>query len=206
MEQSRNIIVDYIEALVIAVILALFIRAFIVQAYTIPSGSMKDTLLIGDFLLVNKFAYGIKIPFTNKTIINTGEPQHGDIIVFANPNDPDKEDYIKRVVGLPGDVLEMRDHVLYRNGEKVDESYLRELVPYGSTADKSNFASITVPPDSFFMMGDNRDESWDSRGWGFVPREKLIGKAWRIYWSWDKETSSVRWGRIGSSMQTLSKQ
>lgn len=204
MEQSKNIIVDYLEALVVALVLALFIRAFVVQAYTIPSGSMLDTLQIGDFLLVNKFSYGVKIPFTHKVIVNIGEPEHGDIVVFENPSDSGKDDYIKRVIGLPGDTVELRDRTLYRNGQKVDEPYVRAPLPGGLSHDKNNYGPITVPAESFFMMGDNRDDSFDSRAWGFVPRAKLRGKAWRIYWSWDSNAREVRWNRLGASMPSLS--
>ncbi|MDR1125575.1 MAG: signal peptidase I [Deltaproteobacteria bacterium] len=195
---------EMLSAIIVAVLLALFIRAFIVQAYQIPSGSMLNTLLVGDRLLVNKFLYGIKIPFTNKVIIDVGDPERGDIIVFAYPVEPDK-DYIKRVIGIPGDKLEMRNKVLYRNGERVYEPYAR-LLGYRTRYD--DFAPITVPAGHYFCMGDNRDNSVDSRDWGFVPRENIRGKAWRMYWSWgdgsrDASGSSgypddgPRWDRIG---------
>lgn len=213
---------EYGEAILIAFILAMIIRFFAVQAYQIPSGSMLDTLLIGDRLLVNKLSYNVKVPFTDKVIFRTGDPQHGDIVVFTypdtDPNNP-RVDYIKRVIGLPGDVLEMRNNVLFRNGERVEEPYTRYIYePNANFAGyvspdffvrghNSSFEALTVPEDMYFVMGDNRDDSKDSRYWGFASRDSLHGKAWRIYWSWgnkqgdagssDFPQTGPRWGRIG---------
>jgi signal peptidase I len=166
--KRKSVLREYVEAIVIAVILALFIRTFVVQAFKIPSGSMKPTLLVGDHILVNKFIYGIKIPFTDKTLIHLGKPKREDVVVFKYPLDTHK-DYIKRVIGLPGDKIELANKQL----------------------------RINVPAHHLFVMGDNRDESSDSRVWGFVPYAYLRGKAFLIYWSWDREHFGVRWSRIG---------
>jgi signal peptidase I len=190
----QKLLLEYLEALAVALVLAFVIRTFVVQAFKIPSGSMLDTLLIGDHLLVNKFLYGTRIPFTDKIILPLEDPQHGDVIVFEFPEDTSK-DFIKRIIGLPGDVLEMKDKVVYRNGEKLDEPYVKHTDP-GLQARRDNFGPITVPPGKYFVMGDNRDESYDSRFWGFVDKDKIRGKAWVIYWSWEGPTD-IRWSRIG---------
>ena len=190
----QKMLLEYLEALAVALVLAFVIRTFVVQAFKIPSGSMLDTLLIGDHLLVNKFLYGTRIPFTDKVILPLEDPQHGDVIVFEFPEDTSK-DFIKRIIGQPGDVLEMKDKVVYRNGEKFDEPYIKHTDP-GMQARRDNFGPITVPPGKYFVMGDNRDESYDSRFWGFVDKDKIRGKAWVIYWSWEGPTD-IRWSRIG---------
>lgn len=190
---------ENIEALVIAVILALFIRAFIVQAFKIPSGSMKNTLLVGDYILVNKFIYGVKVPFTDITVIPVKEPKRGDIIVFKFPLDPSK-DFIKRVVGVGGDTVEIRDKKVYVNGEPQNDDFTIHTKPYTLPAQvqpRDNFGPVTVPKGKLFMMGDNRDESNDSRYWGFVDLSAVRGKAFIIYWSWDKLDFGVRWNRLG---------
>ncbi len=189
----QKLLKEYVEALAVALILALIIRTFVVQAFKIPSESMVETLLVGDHLLVTKFAYDIKVPFLDKSVYKTGDPEHGDIIVFEYPKDR-AVDYIKRVIGLPGDTIELKDNVLYRNGKAVEEPYKR--LDKSSTPPKANFGPITVPSDQFFAMGDNRDHSMDSRFWGFVPREYIRGKAWVIYWSWGG-IGDIRWDRIG---------
>jgi signal peptidase I len=190
--KRKSVLREYVEAIVIAVILALFIRTFVVQAFKIPSGSMKPTLLVGDHILVNKFIYGIKIPFTDKTIINLGKPKREDVVVFKYPLDT-KKDYIKRVIGLPGDKIELANKQLHINGKVIDDPHASYSV-YGNLR---NFGPITVPAHHLFVMGDNRDESSDSRVWGFVPYAYLKGKAFLIYWSWDREHFGVRWSRIG---------
>ena len=190
----QKVLLEYLEALAVALILAFVIRTFVVQAFKIPSGSMLDTLLIGDHLLVNKFLYGTRIPFTDKVIMPLEDPQRGDVIVFEFPEDTSK-DFIKRIMGVPGDVLEMKDKVLYRNGQKLDEPYIKHTDP-NIQARRDNFGPITVPAGKYFVMGDNRDESYDSRFWGFVDKEKIRGKAWIIYWSWDGP-ADIRWNRIG---------
>ncbi len=194
---------ENIEAIVIAVVLALFIRTFVVQAFKIPSGSMKETLQIGDHILVNKFIYGVKIPFIRATLIPIKKPQQDDIVVFKYPENP-KLDFIKRVVGVEGDVVEIRDKRLYINHEPYERKYAifkdNYIIP-GGFNNRDNFGPITVAKDSLFVMGDNRDNSKDSRFWGFVNLKAVKGKAFMIYWSWNKENAGsifnyVRWGRI----------
>lgn len=192
----QKLLKEYVEALAVALILALVIRTFVVQAFKIPSESMVETLLVGDHLLVSKFAYDIKVPFVDKSVYKTGDPQFQDIIVFEYPEDREL-DYIKRIIGLPGDTIELRDNVLFRNGKKVDEPYKHlDDIP----GQKATFGPVTVPAGHYFVMGDNRDHSADSRFWHpenrFVPREYIRGKALFIYWSWDG-VPNVRWGRIG---------
>lgn len=196
MESSNSaaVLKDWVEALIVALILALFIRTFVVQAFKIPSGSMLQTLQIGDHLLVNKFLYGIKIPFTDKRIVTFDDPEFGDVIVFEFPKDPSK-DYIKRVIGTPGDVIEVVDNHVIRNGEAVEEPYISGLPPKSGLA-QTYFGPIKVPEDKYFMLGDNRNNSLDSRYWGFVDRSAIVGKAWRIYWSWESLTN-IRFSRIG---------
>jgi signal peptidase I len=194
---------ENIEALVIAVILALFIRAFVVQAFKIPSGSMQNTLLIGDYILVNKFIYGVKIPFTEITVIPVKKPRRGDIVVFKFPKDPSK-DFIKRVVAVGGDTIMIRDKRVYVNDELQKEDYAvytdSRILPsngvYGTTRD--NLAPLKVPEGKLFVMGDNRDESNDSRFWQFADVSAVKGKAFIIYWSWNRKDFDVRWNRLGS--------
>lgn len=198
---SKGKLRENIEALVIAIILALFIRAFVVQAFKIPSGSMMNTLLVGDYLLVNKFIYGVKIPFTEKTIIPVSEPKKGDIIVFKFPKDPSK-DFIKRVVGVGGDTVEIRDKKVYVNGEHQDGDFIvhsdNHIIPPSPIHPRDNLGPVKVPEGRLFVMGDNRDESNDSRFWGFVNVSAVRGKALIIYWSWNKEELDLRWNRLGN--------
>ncbi len=194
---------ENVEAIVIAIILALFIRTFVVQAFKIPSGSMKPTLQIGDHILVNKFIFGVKVPFIGKKIIAYKNPDHGDIIVFRYPENPDK-DFIKRVIGVPGDVIESKNKKVYVNKIPIKNDVgvhtQSKIIPeYINPRD--NFGPVTVPADSYFVMGDNRDNSYDSRFWGFVGERAIKGKAFIIYWSWDSENFGVRWGRIGSMLK-----
>ena len=190
---------ENIEAILVAILIALFIRTFVVQAFKIPSGSMKQTLQIGDHILVSKFIFGVKIPYTNKTIIPLKSPQRGDIIVFKYPVDPNK-DFIKRVIGVGGDVIESRDKQLYVNHKRVNHDFGVHTDPHifsGDNKPRDNFGPITVPENSLFVMGDNRDESYDSRFWGFVDLKAVNGKAFIVYWSWDKQNFGVRWNRLG---------
>jgi len=184
---------EYGESIFIALALALIIRAFLVQAFSIPSGSMEPTLLVGDYLLVNKFAYGIRNPFSNNVWIPWGEPQRGDVVVFIYPMSPDK-DYIKRVIGLPGDRIQIINKKLYINGRITeipppsDEPGAPRAVyrePEITPTERDNFGPVVVPKDSYFVMGDNRDKSYDSRFWGFVPMKDLKGRAFIIYFSWE---------------------
>ena len=190
----QTVLKEYSEALIIALILALIIRTFVIQAFKIPSGSMLETLQIGDRLFVTKFAYDLKAPFTDWSLVSLGDPGNGDVVVFRCPEDRSK-DFIKRIAGTPGDVVEVREHVLYRNGRAVDEPHLA-LHP-GST--RINFGPQIVPEDMYFMLGDNRYNSHDSRFWGFVDRSQIRGKAWRIYWSASPGwfLSDVRMERFG---------
>lgn len=189
---------EYAEALIVALVLAFFIRSFVIQAFKIPSGSMLQTLQIGDHLLVTKFAYGVKIPFTNIMVYEREGPRHGDIIVFEFPEDPSK-DFIKRVIGTPGDVIEIRDKQVFRNGEMLNEPYV-QYVHSAIVPQRDNFGPITVPEDKYFVLGDNRDESYDSRFWGFVGRKTIAGKALILYWSWES-LFSIRWERIGQLVE-----
>jgi signal peptidase I len=194
---------ENLEAILVAIVIALFIRTFVVQAFKIPSGSMKQTLQIGDHILVNKFIYGIKIPYWRKTIVPVKDPQKGDIIVFKFPEDPEK-DFIKRVVGVGGDVVESRDKKLYVNHKPVNHDYGVHTDSYiypKNVRKRDNFGPITVPENSLFVMGDNRDESYDSRFWGFVDLKAVNGKAFIIYWSWDKENFGVRWNRLAKILK-----
>jgi signal peptidase I len=188
------------EAIFIAIIIALFIRTFVVQAFKIPSGSMKPTLQIGDHILVNKFVYGVKIPFLNTVLLPVKKPQRGDIVVFKYPLDP-KKDFIKRVIGLPGDIVEIREKTIYINGQPLNHDvgvFSDPRTIGGTIRPRDNLGPITVPRDALFTMGDNRDESFDSRFWGFVPLRDVNGKAFIIYWSWDSDDFNVRWGRIAN--------
>jgi signal peptidase I len=197
--KKKSVIREYAEAIIIALILALFIRTFVVQAFKIPSGSMIPTLQIGDHILVNKFSYGIKNPFTGATWIPIGDPERLDVVVFKYPENP-SQDFIKRVVGLPGDRIEIKDKKVYVNEKLLEVKQAVHLDPNifpGKNPPRDNFGPITVPPHSLFVMGDNRDNSHDSRFWGFVDYKALKGKAFILYWSWDKENFSVRWSRIG---------
>jgi len=190
---------ENIEAILVAIVLALFIRTFVIQAFKIPSGSMKETLKIGDHILVNKFIYGVKVPFLQTTIVPITNPKHGDIVVFKFPEDPSK-DFIKRVIGVAGDVVEVRDKQVYVNSKLLNHDFGIHTDSYifpASVQPRDNFGPVVVPQDSLFVMGDNRDQSYDSRFWGFVDLKAVKGKALMIYWSWDKENFGVRWNRIG---------
>jgi signal peptidase I len=190
---------ENIEAILIAVVIALFIRTFVVQAFKIPSGSMQETLLIGDHILVNKFIFGVKLPFIDKTIIPGKSPERGDVVVFKFPEEP-KKDFIKRVIGISGDRVEIKDKKVFVNGTALNHDHGvfsdPRIFPAGMQP-RDNFGPITVPENAIFVMGDNRDHSYDSRFWGFVNLKAVKGKAFIIYWSWDKEDFGVRWRRIG---------
>jgi len=193
---------EWAESIAIALVLALFVRTFVVQAFKIPSGSMEPTLLIGDHLLVNKFLYGTKIPFTDIKVLPIREPERGDVVVFVYPVDPSK-DFIKRAIGLPGDKVEVRNKKLYVNDIAIPDPHAHfaddTILPRGNDP-RDNFGPVTVPTDSLFVMGDNRDRSYDSRYHGFVDKSKIKGIARIIYWSWDCKKSSVRWNRIGQKI------
>jgi signal peptidase I len=201
-ENTKSRIRESIEAVIIAVLIALIIRTFVIGNYEIPSGSMKPTLLVGDRILVSKFIYGIKIPYFRKTIISITNPKRGDVVVFIYPVDRSK-DFIKRVVGLAGDTLEIKNKKIFINGKEYNDSYgvYRDSIIYRQTTNsRDNFGPVTVPEGSIFVMGDNRDDSFDSRFWGFVNLQDVEGKAFIIYWSWDKENHSLRWRHLGGAL------
>lgn len=206
--RSKSVFREYFEAICIAVLLALFIRTFVVQAFKIPSGSMLPTLLIGDHLLVNKFMYGVRMPFTGKLLIPFNEPERGDVVVFRFPKDR-SVDYIKRVIGTPGDTVEIREKKVYINGEPIEDPYAHISTPSllnANASPRDNFGPVLVPDDRIFVMGDNRDNSYDSRFWGFVDQKDILGKAFILYWSWDIDKpllsldrlTSIRWKRLAN--------
>lgn len=197
--RKKSQLQEWAESIVIAIFLALVIRSFIIQAFKIPSGSMIPTLLVGDHLLVSKFIYGIKIPIINKTVIKFKDPKRGDVIVFIFPLDHSK-DFIKRVIGLPGDKIQIIDKKVYINGQLYPDPHAYHSDPRiypAEVSPRDNFGPVIVPPHKYFVMGDNRDSSYDSRFWGFVDREDILGKALIIYWSWEKPFYHIRWSRIG---------
>jgi signal peptidase I len=224
-QKKKSFYKEWIEPFLIAAIVALFIRQFIVEAFKIPSGSMIPTLTIGDHLLVNKFIYGPRIPFTDNRLFSWKEPKRGEIIVFKYPENEEKN-FIKRVVGVPGDKIEIKNGKLFINDQMVpltdlgdyeDKDQSGGLPFYGKPKlleeqlgtvqhrilylrDQSgfNFGPKIVPRESVFVMGDNRDNSQDSRVWGFVNYSKILGRALIIYWSWDGNGRWVRWERIGT--------
>jgi len=190
---KKSTVREYFESIVIAVILALFIRTFVVQAFKIPTGSMENNLLIGDHLLVNKFVFGPTASALERTVLPMGTIKRGDVLVFKYPEDPDR-DFIKRVIGLPGETLELRAKKVYINGKPLDEPYVHFLEAPGMSSEfrettssdvRERYGPVTVPPDQYFMMGDNRDNSADSRYWGFLRRDYIKGKALVIYWSYE---------------------
>ncbi|MDX1675842.1 MAG: signal peptidase I [Longimicrobiales bacterium] len=218
---------EWIKSLVIALTLFLLLRTFVVEAFRIPTASMERTLLVGDFLLVNKAVYGAQVPGTSVRLPAFGAPDRGDIVVFTPPHDPDKN-YVKRLVGVPGDTLAMRDKVLFRNGAPVAEEY----VTYGDPLDlhapamrwqtdylpdpgdragyrptRDNWGPLVVPEDRYFVLGDNRDDSEDSRYWGFVDGASIKGKPLFVYYSFNPRTlgqvpwlTEIRWDRIGGAI------
>ncbi len=229
--KAKGFVRDWLETIVSVVIMVVVIRVTVVEAFRIPTGSMEDTLLVGDFLLVNKFFYGIRtpdwvgVPFTNigffvphTRLPGFAKPKAGDIIVFRFPLDP-RKNYIKRCVAVAGQTVEVRDKVLYVDGEKfpnppkmkidTDFTYPEGLIEpgiYRGYGNRDNFGPVTVPEGQLFMMGDNRDRSADSRYWGLLPQENIVGKAFIIYFSWDKTIPfyrtdrlhrKIRWWRIG---------
>lgn len=217
----KSLIREYAEAIIVAMLLAFAIRVFVVQAFKIPSGSMIPTLQIGDHILVSKLSYGLQWPtdckmlwsfppincYTSETVVTFGKPQRGDIIVFRFPEDEEK-DFIKRIVGLPGDTVQLRNKVVLVNGQALDDKAFTQRIDPGiidgTINPRDNFGPVTVPDGSYFVMGDNRDQSLDSRFWGYVREEKIRGKAFRIYWSWNGQgnwTEWVRWERFGKAIQ-----
>jgi signal peptidase I len=196
--QGRSQVREYVEAALWALVLTLFLRAFVIQAFRIPSESMLDTLLVGDFLFVNKFEYGPKIPFTHIRLPGLRAPKYGDVIVFQYPVDPTK-DFIKRCIATGGQTLEVKEKQVSVDGHRLTEPYTIHIDPAVRPAGydyRDNFGPRTVPPSELFMMGDNRDNSNDSRFWGTVKMDLVKGRAMFIYWSWDGERHWPRWSRL----------
>ncbi len=185
---KTNVIRDWVEPAFEAIIIATIIRTLIIQAFKIPTSSMEDTLLIGDHIIANKFIYGTNLPFSNKTILKFKQPQRGEVIIFRYPQNP-KLMFIKRCIGVPGDTIEIKDKIVYVNGIRLDEPYIFHkdirTLPMEMTV-RDNFGPVKVPSDAFFVMGDNRDNSEDSRFWGFLSYKYLRGKAWFVYWPPDR--------------------
>jgi len=190
---------DWLKSILIALLLALFIRAFFIQAYKIPSGSMIPTLLIGDYLLVNKITFGLKNPIKDDFLYLRRLPERQEIVVFTYPVDK-KVDFIKRVIGLPGDKVQIINKKVYVNDKPLNEPYARwtdpEVYPK-EVSPRDNFGPVQVPEGHLFVLGDNRDQSYDSRFWGFVPIKYLKGSALIIYFSWDSEKGRIRFERVG---------
>lgn len=221
---------DWAKSIAIALVVWMILRTFLIEAFRIPSGSMENTLLIGDFLFVNKALYGAEVPFTGKHLPAFREPRRGDILVFDSVEQEGMK-IVKRLIGMPGDTLAMEGGELYRNGKKVDEPYAQHGDPNKSEEpmqrakmrrwqsehlvgrdpatyqpDLHDWGPIVVPADSFFMMGDNRDSSYDGRYWGFLPRANVRGRPLVVYFSYDKESykplpflSAIRWSRLLST-------
>jgi signal peptidase I len=205
MMDKKKFIKEYIEPIAIAILIALFIRTFVVQAFKIPSSSMEPTLQVGDHILVSKFIYGIRIPFTKLKLLDFKTPRRGDTIVFIYTKDPSgpSKDFIKRVIGVGGDRVDIEGNKVYINGQKIEDpwgyydaknEWRRSLGPVGP------YEHVVVPQDHLFVLGDNRDNSQDSRFWGFVHINEVKGKAFILYFSWDGNAQNlfdkVRWGRF----------
>lgn len=221
-------VVDWLRSVVVALLLFLVVRASVVEAFKIPTGSMEGTLLVGDFLLVNKAVYGTTLPGLRIRIPGFVEPGWGDVVVFHPPHEPEKN-YVKRIVGLPRDTIEMRDKELFRNGVAIAEPYARYIDRRGDAMHpamrwqsnhliastrrryeptRDNWGPIVVPTGRYFVLGDNRDNSEDSRYWGFVARDRIRGKPWRVYYSFDPVPQSrfawlqtIRWDRLGAPIR-----
>src|SRR5262245_28692491 len=207
---KKSVIREYFESIVIAVILALFVRTWVVQAFKIPTGSMENNLLIGDHLLVNKFIFGPTPLAIGRAVLPVRPIHRGDIVVFKYPDEPDR-DFIKRVIGLPGETVELKNKQVYINGKAIDEqSYVHFLTPPSSDYQevtsydvRERFGPVTVPENKYFVMGDNRDNSQDSRYWGFLPRDYVKGKALLIYWSYESGREDYLDEGIGASIKRL---
>ena len=207
---KKSVVREYFESIVIAVILALFVRTWVVQAFKIPTGSMENNLLIGDHLLVNKFVFGPTPLAIGRALLPVRDIRRGDIVVFKYPEEPDR-DFIKRVIGLPGETIELRNKKIYINGKPLDEPYVHFLTPPSERVPGSHVGRSSrelsgigaCPPDSYFVMGDNRDNSQDSRYWGFLPRNNIKGKALLIYWSYESGREDYLDEGFGASAKRL---
>ena len=203
---DRQEAIKNIQAVVIAIVLALIIRTFLVQSFFIPSGSMEPTLLPGDYILVNKFIYGVRVPFEGSRLFYNRVPSRGDVIVFIYPKNT-SEDFIKRVIGLPGEIVQVTNGKLFINNKQLQDpwGYFSKSEPAGFIEAVENFGPIVVPKDSLFVMGDNRNNSEDSRFWGTLPLKNVLGKAFVMYFSWDSDgsgpASKVRWSRLGKGIR-----
>jgi signal peptidase I len=225
------VVVEYARSFFPVILAVLLLRSFLVEPFRIPSGSMMPTLLVGDFILVNKFAYGLRLPVLDTKFVEVGDPARGDVAVFRFPKDP-STDYIKRLVGIPGDRIEYRGKTLFVNGQPVAQTPMGHYVGVGSGTGQTGYLTaeenltgrehailinpiapdlppgcrvlaygpVTVPPGHYFAMGDNRDNSNDSRCWGLVPDQNLVGKAFAIWMHWDGQRNGfpVDWGRLGN--------
>ncbi len=231
---KEPMLVEYSRSFFPIILIVLLLRSFLVEPFRIPSGSMMPTLLVGDFILVNKFTYGLRLPVLNKKVIQINEPQRGDVVVFKYPKNP-TVDYIKRVVGIPGDRIDYQNKTLYVNGQPQSQTPIGEFVGSGTNAKENGMLKrietlngkehailvnpatpdfsygcqallrgpITIPDYHYFAMGDNRDNSNDSRCWGLVPEENLVGKAFGIWMSWDTRRSGfpIAWERLGNGIE-----
>ena len=218
--EKLPMLVEYARSFFPVILVVFLLRSFLFEAYRIPSGSLKPTLLVGDFILVNKFDYGIRLPVIHKKLFTINEPKRGDIVVFHGIADPSM-DLIKRVIGVPGDHMSYINKILFINGKQIPQTFVKFDIDqedqnspwkveqkqenlFGIKHDiyqipdreNDNFYDVIVPPGQYFMMGDNRDDSADSRAWGFMPDEKIIGKATRILISWDSITHPLRLNRV----------
>lgn len=221
---KEPVLVEYARSLFPVILIVLLLRSFLVEPFRIPSGSMMPTLLVGDFILVNKFAYGIRLPVVDAKIVDVGEPERGDVMVFRYPKNP-SIDYIKRVIGLPGDRIAYYKKQLFINGDPMPQEGNQSYIGEGSGVSMSGAklrtenlldvmheilidegkgtleGEFVVPEGQYFVMGDNRDNSNDSRYWGFVPEENLVGKAFMVWMNWDSQASGIDWDRLGSSIK-----
>lgn len=179
--RKKSVAREWIESIIIAFLLAVVIRTFVVQAFKIPTGSMRTTLMEGDLILVSKFIYGAKVPFTDLRLPKLREPKRGDVVVFIYPEDS-KKDFIKRLIGLPGDTVEIKNGTAYINGSPLQDSVFGQIFYYNFGDFEKDGYKVTVPKDSYFVLGDNSRSSKDSRYWGFVPAKNILGKAMVIYW------------------------
>lgn len=221
-EKPMPIMIDYARAFFPVLIIVFVLRSFLFEPFRIPSGSLEPTLLMGDFILVNKFDYGVRLPVVHKKIVKLNEPQRGDVIVFRWPPNP-SYDFIKRVIGMPGDKISYINKELFVNGQKIPQTFVQEAMAQNESGEEwratekqedllgvshkifvdtkkysRDFKDIVVPKGMYFVMGDNRDDSADSRFWGFVPEENVVGKAIFIWMSWAGfHDGGVRWNRVG---------
>jgi signal peptidase I len=205
---QKSTLREYFESIVIAVILALFVRTWVVQAFKIPTGSMENNLLIGDHLLVNKFVFGPTTGGLEHAVLPVRDIRRGDVVVFKYPDEPER-DFIKRVIGLPGETLELRNKKVYINGQPLEEGYVHFLDPVAQGQEvtsidvRERYGPVRVPENQYFVMGDNRDNSQDSRYWGFLPAHYIKGKALMIYWSYESGSEDYVENGVGASIKRI---